>query len=112
MDYTLIHGRSQLTYPARNLQGSMQEEVHTGAVNAAAWLRYSRRPYLMWANKPFLDGNRHRERSPGARPMGSNGREILDLAIYYPTDQLVPIINLTAQGSAYGSTSAGNLVTR
>ena len=31
------------------------------------------------------------------------------LAIYYPTEQLVPIINLTAQGSAYGSTNAGNL---
>ena len=36
--------------------------------------------------------------------MGNTG-----LAIYYPTDQLVPIINFTAQGSAYGSTNANNL---
>lgn len=36
--------------------------------------------------------------------MGNTG-----LAIYYPTKQLVPIINFTAQGSASGSTSAKNL---
>ena len=31
------------------------------------------------------------------------------LAIYYPTDQLVPIINFTAQGSAYGSINSKKL---
>ena len=31
------------------------------------------------------------------------------LAIYYPTDQLVPIINFTAQGSAYGSINSKRL---
>jgi len=36
--------------------------------------------------------------------MGTTG-----LAIYYPTDQLVPIINFTAQGSAYGSVNSKNL---
>jgi len=36
--------------------------------------------------------------------MGTTG-----LAIYYPTDQLVPIINFTAQGSAYGSVNPVNL---
>jgi hypothetical protein len=33
------------------------------------------------------------------------------LAIYYPTDQLVPIINFTAQGSAYGSINSKKLDT-
>lgn len=36
--------------------------------------------------------------------MGNTG-----LAIYYPTDQLVPIINFTAQGSAFGSISSPEL---
>ena len=36
--------------------------------------------------------------------MGTTG-----LAIYYPTDQLIPIINFTAQGSAYGSVNPVNL---
>ena len=36
--------------------------------------------------------------------MGTTG-----LAIYYPTDQIVPIINSTAQGSAYGSLNSSNL---
>ena len=31
------------------------------------------------------------------------------LAVYYPTNQLVPIINFTAQGASYGSTSSSNL---
>jgi hypothetical protein len=31
------------------------------------------------------------------------------LAIYYPTDQLVPIINFTAQGSSFGSLNSKNL---
>jgi len=33
------------------------------------------------------------------------------LAIYYPTDQLVPIINFTAQGSSFGSLNSKNLNT-
>ncbi len=60
----------------------------------------------MWVN-PFLDQTTSKTVAKGSAMgsmVGNTG-----LAIYYPTDQLVPIINFTAQGSGYGSLSAENL---
>lgn len=57
--------------------------------------------------KTILSGNDIEKVARGASlgsMIGNTG-----LAIYYPTDQLVPIINLTAQGSAYGSINSSNL---
>jgi len=76
-----------------------------GAVNSASWLGSVASPQDQ--GKTVLTGNDIEKVARGSSlgaMIGNTG-----LAIYYPTDQLVPIINLTAQGSAYGSTNSNNL---
>jgi hypothetical protein len=58
---------------------------------------------IHFSNSPNLVEDISRGASLGSM-IGTTG-----LAIYYPTDQLVPIINFTAQGSAYGSVNSKNL---
>ena len=76
-----------------------------GAVNSVALL--SSTPLSADVEKNYLsakDVERAARGSSLGSMMGNTG-----LAFYYPTDELVPIINFTAQGSAFGSTSASNL---
>ena len=66
----------------------------SGALNSAAWLRTLADLILMFLNHTVLGRKSTSKRSPGvlrlwAAMVGNTG-----LAIYYPTDQLVPIINL------------------
>jgi hypothetical protein len=89
----------------RDIAKSVSRGSSSGAVNSASWLG----SIVSDVNegKTVLSGNDIEKVARGASlgsMIGNTG-----LAIYYPTDQLVPIINLTAQGSAYGSTNANNL---
>lgn len=89
----------------RDIAKSVSRGSASGAVNAAAWLGSIIETET--ENETVLDGNEIESVSRGSSlgsMIGNTG-----LAIYYPTDQLVPIINLTAQGSAYGTTNATNL---
>ena len=89
----------------RDIAKSVSRGSSSGAVNSASWLG----SIVSDSDdgKTVLSGNDIEKVARGASlgsMIGNTG-----LAIYYPTEQLVPIINLTAQGSAYGSTNAGNL---
>ena len=89
----------------REISKSVARGSSSGSVNSAAWLGSLTNPNV--PQQTVLNGNQIEKVARGTSlgsMMGNTG-----LAIYYPTDQLVPIINLTAQGSAYGSTNAGNL---
>ena len=89
----------------REIAKSVSRGSASGSVNAAAWLGSIINPEQ--PTKTILSNNDIEKVSNGTSVgsmIGNTG-----LAIYYPTDQLVPIINLTAQGSAYGSTNAQNL---
>jgi hypothetical protein len=86
----------------RDIAKSVSRGSAEGAVNSASWLGS-----VVSDGKTILSGNDIEKVARGASlgsMIGNTG-----LAIYYPTDQLVPIINFTAQGSAYGSTNSGNL---
>jgi hypothetical protein len=89
----------------RDIAKSVSRGSSSGAVNSASWLGSIVSDFD--EGKTVLSGNDIEKVARGASlgsMIGNTG-----LAIYYPTDQLVPIINLTAQGSAYGSTNANNL---
>ena len=89
----------------RDIAKSVSRGSASGSVNAAAWLGSVTSQNDK--SQTVLSGNDVERVARGASlgsMIGNTG-----LAIYYPTDQLVPIINLTAQGSAYGSTSSKNL---
>ena len=89
----------------REISKSVARGSSSGSVNSAAWLGSLADPNV--PQQTVLNGNQIEKVARGSSlgsMMGNTG-----LAIYYPTEQLVPIINLTAQGSAYGSTNAGNL---
>ena len=89
----------------RDIAKSVSRGSSSGAVNSASWLGSIVSD--VDDGKTVLSGNDIEKVARGASlgsMIGNTG-----LAIYYPTDQLVPIINLTAQGSAYGSTNANNL---
>ena len=89
----------------RDIAKSVSRGSSSGAVNSASWLGSIASD--VDDGKTVLTGNDIEKVARGASlgsMIGNTG-----LAIYYPTDQLVPIINLTAQGSAYGSTNANNL---
>jgi hypothetical protein len=89
----------------REISKSVARGSSSGSVNSAAWLGSLTDPNV--PQQTVLNGNQIEKVARGSSlgsMMGNTG-----LAIYYPTEQLVPIINLTAQGSAYGSTNAGNL---
>ena len=89
----------------REIAKSVSKGSASGSVNASAWLGSVIDPESQ--NETVLnaiDVERVSRGSSLGSMIGNTG-----LAIYYPTDQLVPIINLTAQGSAYGSTNAANL---
>ena len=89
----------------RDVAKSVARGSSAGAVNSASWLGSVISSED--AGKTVLTANDIEKVARGSSlgsMVGNTG-----LAIYYPTDQLVPIINLTAQGSAHGSTSSGNL---
>jgi hypothetical protein len=89
----------------REISKSVARGSSSGSVNSAAWLGSLSNPNI--PQQTVLNANQIEKVARGSSlgsMMGNTG-----LAIYYPTEQLVPIINLTAQGSAYGSTNAGNL---
>jgi hypothetical protein len=89
----------------RDIAKSVSRGSSSGAVNSASWLGSIASD--VDDGKTVLTGNDIEKVARGASlgsMIGNTG-----LAIYYPTDQLVPIINLTAQGSAYGSTNSNNL---
>jgi hypothetical protein len=89
----------------RDVAKSVARGSSAGAVNSASWLGSVISSED--AGKTVLTGNDIEKVARGSSlgsMVGNTG-----LAIYYPTDQLVPIINLTAQGSAYGSTNSDNL---
>ena len=89
----------------REVAKAVSKGSASGAVNSAAWLGSLINPQVQ--NETVLEGNDVERVTRGSAlgsMMGNTG-----LAIYYPTDQLVPIINFTAQGSAYGSTNSQNL---
>lgn len=89
----------------RDIAKSVSRGSSSGAVNSASWLGSVVSD--LDEGKTILSGNDIEKVARGASlgsMIGNTG-----LAIYYPTDQLVPIINLTAQGSAYGSINSSNL---
>ena len=89
----------------REVAKAVAQGSSAGAVNSASWLGSVASPQDQ--GKTVLTGNDIEKVARGSSlgaMIGNTG-----LAIYYPTDQLVPIINLTAQGSAYGSTNSNNL---
>ncbi|MEK9773304.1 MAG: hypothetical protein VW576_07025 [Opitutae bacterium] len=89
----------------REISKAVSQGSASGAVNSAAWLGSVINPQV--ENETVLEANDIERVTRGSAlgsMMGNTG-----LAIYYPTDQLIPIINFTAQGSAYGSTNAQNL---
>ena len=89
----------------RDIAKSVSRGSSSGALNSASWLGSVASDE--GDEKTVLSGNDIEKVARGTSlgsMIGNTG-----LAIYYPTDQLVPIINLTAQGSAYGSTNANNL---
>ena len=89
----------------RNIAKSVSRGSSSGAVNSASWLGSIVSDFD--DGKTVLNENDIEKVARGTSlgsMIGNTG-----LAIYYPTDQLVPIINLTAQGSAYGTTNANNL---
>jgi hypothetical protein len=89
----------------RDIAKSVSRGSSSGAVNSASWLGSIVSDFD--DGKTVLSGNDIEKVARGASLGSMIG--ITGLAIYYPTDQLVPIINLTSQGSAYGSTNANNL---
>lgn len=89
----------------REIAKSVSSGSSSGSINTSAWLSSVIDPQS--PNETVVDNQQVEKVSRGSAlgsMMGNTG-----LAIYYPTDQLVPIINFTAQGSAYGSTNARNL---
>ncbi|MGA1115203.1 MAG: hypothetical protein ACO3UY_01795, partial [Opitutales bacterium] len=89
----------------RDIAKSVSRGSSSGALNSASWLGSVASDE--GDEKTVLSGNDIEKVARGTSlgsMIGNTG-----LAIYYPTDQLVPIINLTAQGSAYGSTNSNNL---
>lgn len=93
------------TNSRREIAKSVARGAANGAVNASSWLN----SYSSENNdiETILTASEIEEVSRGAAlgaMIGNTG-----LAVYYPTDQLVPIINFTAQGASYGSTSSTNL---
>ena len=78
----------------REVAKAVSKGSASGAVNSAAWLGSLINPQVQ--NETVLEGNDVERVTRGSAlgsMMGNTG-----LAIYYPTDQLVPIINFTAQG--------------
>jgi hypothetical protein len=103
LDYT--YSWEVATNIRRDIAKSVSRGSSSGAVNSASWLGSIVSDED--DKKTVLSGNDIEKVARGASlgsMIGNTG-----LAIYYPTDQLVPIINLTAQGSAYGSTNSNNL---
>ena len=93
------------TNSRREIAKSVSRGVANGAVNASSWLNSSTAG--VEDKEPILTASEIEEVSRGASlgaMIGNTG-----LAVYYPTNQLVPIINFTAQGASYGSTSSSNL---
>ncbi len=103
MDYT--DSWEVFTNIRREISKAVSKGSSYGALNASAWL--STQGDLTNVGKSVLGPNDIEAVASGSAMgsmVGNTG-----LAIYYPTDQLVPIINFTAQGSGYGSLSAENL---
>ncbi len=95
------------TNSRREIAKSVARGVANGAVNASAWLNTIDAQADAEDSPPVISSDEIEEVSRGASlgaMIGNTG-----LAVYYPTDQLVPIINFTAQGASYGSTSSSNL---
>ena len=89
----------------REIAKSVSKGSSYGAVNASAWLSTQTDPND--EGESILKSTDLENIASGTAlgaMVGNTG-----LAIYYPTEQLVPIINFTAQGSGFGSLSAENL---
>jgi hypothetical protein len=92
------------TNSRREIAKSVSRGVANGSVNASSWLNSAS---AQDETELIVTAAEIEEVSRGAAlgaMIGNTG-----LAVYYPTNQLVPIINFTAQGSSYGSTSSSNL---
>jgi hypothetical protein len=91
----------------RDIAKSVSLGSSSGAINSASWLgsisSAEDEGKTVFSN---TDIEKIARGSSLGSMIGNTG-----LAIYYPTDQLLPIINKTAQGSAYGSLSSKNLAT-
>ena len=86
------------TNSRREIAKSVSRGVANGSVNASSWLNSS--SAAQDETEPIVTAAEIEEVSRGAAlgaMIGNTG-----LAVYYPTNQLVPIINFTAQGSSYG----------
>jgi len=93
------------TNSRREIAKSVSRGVANGSVNASSWLNSSSSGQD--GTELIITTTEIEEVARGAAlgaMIGNTG-----LAVYYPTNQLVPIINFTAQGSSYGSTSSSNL---
>ena len=93
------------TNSRREIAKSVSRGVANGSVNASSWLNST--SAAQDETELIVTAAEIEEVSRGAAlgaMIGNTG-----LAVYYPTNQLVPIINFTAQGSSYGSTSSSNL---
>ncbi len=93
------------TNSRREIAKSVARGVANGSVNASSWLNST--SAAQDETELIVTAAEIEEVSRGAAlgaMIGNTG-----LAVYYPTNQLVPIINFTAQGSSYGSTSSSNL---
>ena len=103
MDYT--DSWEVFTNIRREISKAVSKGSSYGALNTSAWL--STQADLTNVGESILGPNDLEAVASGSAMgsmVGNTG-----LAIYYPTDQLVPIINFTAQGSGFGSLSAENL---
>ena len=93
------------TNSRREIAKAVAEGSSSGAINSSAWLSTIANENVSGETVLTSIDIEKISRSVSLGSMiGNTG-----LAIYYPTDQLVPIINFTAQGSAYGSLTASNL---
>ena len=93
------------TNSRRDLAKAVSIGASYGAVNSSSWL--STIPSLTQDGETVLDSEDIESIAKGVSVgamIGNTG-----LAVYYPTDQLVPIINFSAQGSSIGSLSAENI---
>jgi hypothetical protein len=93
------------TNSRRDLAKAVSIGASYGAVNSSSWL--STIPSLTKDGETVLDSEDIESIAKGVSVgamIGNTG-----LAVYYPTDQLVPIINFSAQGSSLGSLSSENI---
>jgi len=102
MDYT--HSWERQTNIRRELAKAVARGNASGTTESTSWLSTV---IDEETNEQVISINQIEDAARGSSlgsMMGNTG-----LAVYYPTKQMVPIINFTAQGSALGTTNSQNL---